>query len=181
MGKMFFFHRLDLATRSSSSFFCKHINSKWHPRTFRHQTDLNSIWVWWTLGSVDEFISKALSNRLHIAESRFTSLIKIGHLQIHYPWRKEILHTPVVMRAMAWLTRRRGDTSTAWRRTVPWEPIRVESSRGPVLTMASTRTCIWQGNWTVFRNRHYKVTNLDGILVCEEVNDFKGMGNNADS
>ena len=48
--------------------------------------------------------------------------------------------TPMVKRATAWFTLRRGDTSTAWRRTVPWEPIRVESSRGPVLTMASTRT-----------------------------------------
>ena len=29
------------------------------------------------------------------------------------PQKKEILHTPMVMRAIAWLTRRRGDTSTA--------------------------------------------------------------------
>jgi hypothetical protein len=46
--------------------------------------------------------------------------------------------TPVVRREMAWLTRLNGETSTACRRTVPWEPIRVESSRGPVLTIAST-------------------------------------------
>ena len=50
---------------------------------------------------------------------------------------------------MAWLTRRSGETSTACRRTVPCEPIRVESSRGPVLTMASTRT--WMGFCSVTR------------------------------
>ena len=48
--------------------------------------------------------------------------------------------TPTVRRDIDWLTRRRGDTSTACLRTVPCEPIRVESSRGPVFTMASTRT-----------------------------------------
>lgn len=41
----------------------------------------------------------------------------------------------------AWLTRRSGDTSTAWRRTVPARPIRVESSRGPLLMTAVTSTC----------------------------------------
>jgi hypothetical protein len=51
-----------------------------------------------------------------------------------------IARTPVVRRAIDWFTRRSGDTSTAWRRTVPCEPIRVESSRGPVLTIASTKT-----------------------------------------
>ena len=44
---------------------------------------------------------------------------------------------------MAWLTLLRGDTSTACRLTVPARPIRVESSRGPLLVMASTRT--WRG------------------------------------
>lgn len=46
--------------------------------------------------------------------------------------------TPMVKREIAWLTRLKGETSTACRRTVPWEPIRVESSRGPVLMIAST-------------------------------------------
>jgi hypothetical protein len=45
----------------------------------------------------------------------------------------------MVMRATAWLTRLNGETSTACLRTVPWDPIRVESSRGPVLTIPSTR------------------------------------------
>jgi hypothetical protein len=49
----------------------------------------------------------------------------------------------------AWFTRRSGETSTAWRRTVPCEPIRVESSRGPVFTIASTRT--WIGFWSLSR------------------------------
>lgn len=43
---------------------------------------------------------------------------------------------------LTWLTRRRGETSTAWRRTVPARPIRVESSRGPELIIAVTR--IWK-------------------------------------
>ena len=47
---------------------------------------------------------------------------------------------PVHSSQMAWLTRRSGDTSTAWRRTVPARPILVESSRGPELMMALTTT-----------------------------------------
>ena len=39
-----------------------------------------------------------------------------------------------------WLTLLRGDTSTAWRLTVPALPMRVESSRGPELMMAFTTT-----------------------------------------
>lgn len=61
--------------------------------------------------------------------------------------RKAASRAPIVRRAMAWLTRRSGETSTAWRRTVPAEPILVLSSRGPQLTMASTAT--WMGFWSV--------------------------------
>ena len=39
-----------------------------------------------------------------------------------------------------WLTLLRGDTSTAWRLTVPALPMRVESSRGPELMIAFTTT-----------------------------------------
>lgn len=42
---------------------------------------------------------------------------------------------------LTWLTRRRGDTSTACLLTVPARPIRVESSRGPELMIALTTTC----------------------------------------
>ena len=55
------------------------------------------------------------------------------------------LHAPVQSSHMAWLTLLSGDTSTACRRTVPALPIRVESSRGPLLVIASTR--IWRGFW----------------------------------
>merc|ERR1711867_18403 len=48
---------------------------------------------------------------------------------------------PVHNNQIAWLTRRRGDTSTACLLTVPARPIRVESSRGPELMIAFTRTC----------------------------------------
>src|SRR3990167_8860067 len=50
---------------------------------------------------------------------------------------------------MAWLTRRRGETSTAWRRAVPPPPMRVASSRGPELLTASTRT--WIGFFPVIK------------------------------
>merc|ERR1719397_232731 len=50
---------------------------------------------------------------------------------------------PVQRSQIAWLTLLRGDTSTAWRLTVPALPIRVESSRGPELMMAFTTT--WRG------------------------------------
>src|SRR3569833_1734993 len=69
------------------------------------------------------------------------------HSAIDLTFRNDASRAPVVSRAMAWLTRRRGETSTACRRTVPAEPIRVESSRGPQLTMASTAICI--GFWSV--------------------------------
>merc|ERR1719147_422284 len=57
--------------------------------------------------------------------------------------RKAASRAPVHSSQMAWLTRRRGDTSTAWRRTVPARPILVESSLGPELMIAFTTT--WRG------------------------------------
>jgi len=60
--------------------------------------------------------------------------------------RKAASRAPVVSRKMAWLTRRSGEMSTAWRRTTPAEPMRVASSRGPALMMASTIT--WIGFWS---------------------------------
>ena len=56
--------------------------------------------------------------------------------------------------------------------------MRVESSRGPVLTMASTRTyesalnteCGWKELGTY----------LDGVLVGEEVDDLERVRDNAD-
>ena len=50
---------------------------------------------------------------------------------------------PVHSSHVAWLTRLKGDTSTACRRTVPARPILVESSLGPPLATASTKT--WSG------------------------------------
>jgi hypothetical protein len=77
------------------------------------------------------------------------------HSEMDLMLRKEASRAPVVSRKIAytlvrqnikeknetWLTRRRGETSTAWRRTVPARPMRVESSRGPALMMALTSTC----------------------------------------
>lgn len=55
--------------------------------------------------------------------------------------RHPSLPPPANPPARTWLTRRRGDTSTAWRRTTPLEPMRVESSRGPLLATASATIC----------------------------------------
>merc|ERR1711998_688799 len=56
--------------------------------------------------------------------------------------RKAASRAPVVRSQMAMLTRRSGDTSIAWRRTTPAEPMRHESSRAPEFTTASTMTWI---------------------------------------
>ena len=66
---------------------------------------------------------------------------------------KEASRAPVQQSQIAWLTRLNGETSTAWRRTVPARPILVESSRGPLLIMAFTNT--WSGFWKGdFNNGH---------------------------
>lgn len=65
------------------------------------------------------------------------------HSAIVLMLRNAASRAPVHNNQMAWLTRLNGETSTAWRRTVPARPIRVESSRGPELMMAETR--IYEG------------------------------------
>lgn len=57
-----------------------------------------------------------------------------------------------------WLTLLSGDTSTACRLTVPARPIRVESSLGPELMMAVTRTC--RGFCNQSQSRHHNVSTL---------------------
>merc|ERR1719270_1391482 len=52
------------------------------------------------------------------------------HSAMDLMFLKEASRAPVHSSQMAWLTRRRGDTSTACLRTVPARPILVESSRG---------------------------------------------------
>lgn len=83
----------------------------------------------------------------------------------------------MVRRETAWLTRRRGDTSTACRRTVPWDPIRVESSRGPVLTIASTITLVIDGVYEMSRLTQY----LDGVLLGDKVDNLECVLNDTDS
>lgn len=67
------------------------------------------------------------------------------HSAMDLMFRNADSRAPVQSSQTAWFTRLRGDTSTAWRRTVPARPIRVESSRGPLLMMAFTNTC--RGFW----------------------------------
>ena len=65
------------------------------------------------------------------------------HSAIDLTFLNEASLAPIVIKAIAWLTLRSGDTSTACRLTVPAEPILVLSSLGPQLTIAST--AIWMG------------------------------------
>jgi hypothetical protein len=89
--------------------------------------------------------------------------------------------TPIVRSATAWLTLRNGLTSTACRRTVPCEPIRVLSSRGPVLTIASTKTLKEESLVRlVIDSLNLYSSYLDGVLVGEEMNDLKRVCNNSD-
>lgn len=65
------------------------------------------------------------------------------HSAIVLIFLKAASRAPVHRSQIAWLTRLSGDTSTACLRTVPALPIRVESSRGPLLIIALTK--IWSG------------------------------------
>lgn len=62
------------------------------------------------------------------------------HSAIVFMLRNAASRAPVHNNQIAWFTRRSGDTSTACLLTVPARPIRVESSRGPELMIAVTRT-----------------------------------------
>lgn len=95
-------YRLDLATRSSSSFFLI---------AYEFEEPLAAL--------------MSSSARLSAMDLMFLN---------------EASRAPVQSSQMAWFTRRSGETSTAWRRTVPARPIRVESSRGPELMIAVTNT-----------------------------------------
>lgn len=96
-------YRLDLATRSNSSFFL-------------------------IAYEFDEPLAALISS-------------SAKHSPIVLMLRKAASLAPVHSNQIAWLTRRNGDTSTACLLTVPARPIRVESSLGPELMMAVTRTC----------------------------------------
>merc|ERR1712072_404015 len=63
------------------------------------------------------------------------------HSGMVFKFPKAAFLEPVTINQMAWLTRRIGDTSQAWRLTEPARPILVESSRGPPFIMAETKTC----------------------------------------
>lgn len=54
--------------------------------------------------------------------------------------RNAASRAPVQSNQIAWLTLLKGDTSTACLLTVPARPIRVESSLGPELMIAVTKT-----------------------------------------
>lgn len=71
----------------------------------------------------------------------FAALISSSakHSAIVLMLRNAASRAPVHNNQIAWLTRLKGETSTAWRRTVPARPIRVESSRGPEFMIADTK------------------------------------------
>lgn len=97
-------YRLDLATRSSSSFFL-------------------------IAYELDEPLAALISS-----SAKHSAIVLI--------LRKAASLAPVHNNQIAWFTLRNGDTSTACLLTVPARPIRVESSLGPELMMAVTRTFI---------------------------------------
>lgn len=72
--------------------------------------------------------------RSHLLELPLAALISSSarHSAMVLMLRNALSRAPVVISQMAWLTRRSGDTSTAWRRTTPALPMRVASSRGPL-------------------------------------------------
>lgn len=91
--------------------------------TFQLVLLLDGVGVAASLCSVDQLFSEALSNALDVSEGSFTGTDgEKGNGLIDTAER---------------------ETSTACLRTVPALPIRVLSSRGPQLTMAST--AIWMG------------------------------------
>lgn len=100
----------------------------------------------WTYRSSSSFFLMAYE-----LEEPFAALISSSarHSAMLLTFLKLASLAPMVNRAMAWLTLLSGDTSTACLRTVPADPIRVESSRGPQLTIASTAT--WIGFWSVIK------------------------------
>lgn len=65
------------------------------------------------LRGVDDLLSKALSNRLDVAESSLTSLVGSSEQKREATVSFNEQRTPVVMSQIAVFTRRRGDTSTA--------------------------------------------------------------------
>ena len=81
-------------------------------------SDLDSIRVRRTLGSVDELVRKTLCDRFHIAECRLARLNNkqtksLVRTETNPLYRSTRPLTPMVRSAIAWFTRRRGDTSTA--------------------------------------------------------------------
>lgn len=92
---------------------------------------------------------QALSNGLHVAEG---SLAGAGGQEedglVHAAERGDIhslrgseCNVRKIPRHLRALTDASERTKHTWRRTTPAEPMRVASSRGPALMMASTRTC----------------------------------------
>lgn len=110
---------------------------------------LDGVRVGRALGGVDELVGEALRQAPVSRGDTVNTRRSVALARAYLTLRNADSRAPVVKRAIDWLTRRSGETSTACRRTVPWDPIRVESSRGPVFTIASTR--IWMGFWSVKR------------------------------
>lgn len=94
------------------------------------------------------------------------------HSAIVLMFLKAASRAPVHNNQIAWLTRRRGETSTAWRRTVPARPILVESSRGPELMMAVTNTLTQTKHPHKLPNPYLKTT-----LILHLINQNKILNN----
>ena len=77
---------------------------------------LDGIRVRRTLRRVDKLVSEALCYGFHVAERALPGLHQTHSFKASANLNTEVKaepHTPMVMREMDWLTRRRGETSTA--------------------------------------------------------------------
>ena len=111
----------------------------------------------------------------------FAALINSSakHSATDLTFRKAASRAPIVRRAMAWLTRRSGETSTACRRTTPPDPIRVESSRQPLFITAFTSTCQKHLSSQQKQKTVACSTHLDGVRIGCQVYDFQCVLHNA--
>ena len=122
---------------------------------------LDRVGVGRPLGRVEDFVGQALCNGLDRAERRLARA-HANEVQrlVHAPERRHIHglrargekrgrpgggEEPAQKGANAAASRRElGARELTCRRTMPPAPTRVESSRGPALTMACTKTCQWR-------------------------------------
>lgn len=162
-------YRLDLATRSSSSFF--YSSQKEHVSVHRAQvakgqgkTDLDGVRVGRSLGGVDELIGKTFRDGLDVVESGFTGLTH-AHPRISFP--------SLITRLRLRSTHTNGQQSNSLvnppqRRNI--HRLSPDSSLGSNPGGVFTGTSVDDGV-----DQH-----LDRVGVGKEVDDFESVGDDSD-